>query len=45
MQVIVIVFSAWDSTVSTSNGILSVLAVRMPTEHDFQNCAYLAILK
>jgi hypothetical protein len=40
MQVIVILFSAWDSTAFTNTGILSVLDVRMPTEHTFQNCAY-----
>jgi len=40
MQVIVIVFSAWDSTVFINTGILSVLDVRMPKEHNFQNSAY-----
>lgn len=40
MQVIVIVFPAWDSIVFISTGILSVLDVRMSMEYNFQNCAY-----
>jgi hypothetical protein len=40
MQVIVTAFCAWDSTDFINTGILSVLDVKMPTEHNFQNFAY-----